>query len=346
VNRPDLVADDAEITETSVWEMKGPGAPSAADLTRRPAVLDKMGIERQLIFPTFGLYGFVLRSDPNAHRFFGFDPSEVDGRAIGGEMIDIHNRWVARITSQLGDRVRPVAVLQTESLEQVLNDIERLIATGVRAVMIPGGKPPAGMSPADRRLDPLWEAIAEANLPVLHHVVTERDFLNTTVWGDQVEELRPAGASDAEFVIDPWRTATVHYAAENFVATMILGGVFERYPGLRFGTAELTAHWIGPLAERLDTVVDQFSSRYAGYSMRPSERIAANVRVSPFSFEPIDRYLERYPIVQDVLCYSSDFPHREGGAHSKAVLHERIAHLGQEVARGFFVDNGSLLVPA
>src|SRR5262245_45342880 len=54
--RPDVQADDMEITLDTVWAVKGPGAPAALDLSRRLAVMDAMGIDRSLVFPTFGLF--------------------------------------------------------------------------------------------------------------------------------------------------------------------------------------------------------------------------------------------------------------------------------------------------
>jgi len=44
LNREDILDDTSAITLESVWNVKGPGAPSALDLKRRPAVLDTMGI--------------------------------------------------------------------------------------------------------------------------------------------------------------------------------------------------------------------------------------------------------------------------------------------------------------
>jgi hypothetical protein len=49
----------APVAHRSVWTSKGFTAPSAADLVRRPGVMDLMGISRQLNFPGFGLNAFV-----------------------------------------------------------------------------------------------------------------------------------------------------------------------------------------------------------------------------------------------------------------------------------------------
>jgi predicted TIM-barrel fold metal-dependent hydrolase len=239
-----------------------------------------------------------------------------------------------------------VAVVLGDRVADLVDGAERVLALGGRAVMIPAGLPPAGMSPADRRLDPFWHLLATANVPVLHHVSVERGFLKTTVWAANVAEFVPSNTSSPEFHIEPWRAATLPFASESFLAAMILGGVFERHPSLRFGLAELTAGWVGPFGERLDDVVRQFPSRYSGYSMLPSERLSSNVRVVPFPFEPVDRYISAYPFTRDVLCYGSDFPHKEGGRDSKRLFADRLRPLGDEVNAKFFVSNAELLLPA
>jgi predicted TIM-barrel fold metal-dependent hydrolase len=80
--------------------------------------------------------------------------------------------------------------------------------------------------------------------------------------------------------------------------------------------------------------------------LRPSEYIARNVRVTPYHFESVDSYIERYPYLADVYCYSSDYPHREGGRESKQVFYEKLAPLGEDVVEKFFFTNGELLLPA
>src|SRR5258708_19280735 len=37
----------------------------------------------------------------------------------------------------------------------------------------------------------------------------------------------------------------------HFISMLVLGGVFERFPSLRFGAIEVGGGWLGPLAERL-----------------------------------------------------------------------------------------------
>jgi hypothetical protein len=74
--------------------------------------------------------------------------------------------------------------------------------------------------------------------------------------------------------------------------------------------------------------------------MKPSEYMNRNLRVSPFHFEDVGHYFDRYPQVSNVYSFSSDFPHREGGKWTKRTYQQSLAHHSPETARKFFHDNG------
>jgi predicted TIM-barrel fold metal-dependent hydrolase len=346
--RDDLVGDLMEITEHTVWQVKGPEAPSAIDFNRRPAVLDQMGIDRQLVFATFAIFGLHLAYNRNAPTFLQYDPADVDGPVVGREIVEAHNRWCRDVTKALpGNRVRPVAVILADSLHQMMRDSERALADGVLGLHIPCGIPPAETSPADRALDPFWRLASDANVPVLVHLGTEFGLLASDRWNANAPEFLPSAGSSVEFTLEPYRGSTLSFTTENFLTPMILGGVFERHPDLRFGVIECGAQWVGPLAERLDLWADQFSARLSStLSMKPSEYLARNVRVTPFVFEDVDKYIERNPDLVDAFCYSSDFPHREGGRDSKRRFYSRLSRLGDDVLNKFFLSNGEWIVPA
>lgn len=342
-----VLADDTPINYDTVWNLKGASAPSAVDLNRRPEVMDVMGIDSQLCYPTFGLAALLMAMDPNAHKRFRVDPSEVDCREVGLEAIDAHNSWASRMTKSTGSRVRPVGIVMTESVDAMIRRTEQMITDGIRAIMLPANVPPAGTSPADPVLDPFWKLCAEANLPVTIHLGTERGFLSTDAWSNGVGVFQPSFNSTIEFVIEPLVCVTLHYAPENFVSAMVMGGVFERHPTLRLGVVELSASWVGPLAERMDMWANEmFAKRFASVlSMKPSAYLARNVRVTPFFFEPIEMYFQRYPHLSDVFAYSTDYPHFEGGADSKVLYARKLAGFSSELRDKFFYQNGKLILP-
>lgn len=344
--RDDLVADDAEITSESVWTAKGPAAPGAFDIDRRPAVLDAMGIESQLMFPTFGLIGLRFLSDPAAGKTFGV-PETMDAADLGRRMVTAYNSWCGAISPQTRERVRPVAVLPTNTgLDQMLSTAQGIIDGDIPAVWISGSTPPADTSPGDQLLDPLWDLFAKSNTAVTLHLGTEHGLLASSKWSNGVPQFVPSTGSTVEFPIEPYRATTLQLTAINFLSALILGGVFERHPQLRLGVIECAAHWVGPLAEAMDIWFDEFHKRLSPVlSMRPSEYLARNVRVTPYVFEPIDRYLARYPELVDVYCYSSDYPHMEGGKHSAKVFADRLQNADEEMREKFFWRNAQWIMP-
>ncbi|ATE63191.1 amidohydrolase family protein [Rhizorhabdus dicambivorans] len=343
--RDDIKADDAPIDYDSVWNRKGADTPSAIDLRRRPAVMDMMGVKRQFVFPTFALIGLNLYHNPAAAQVFGFDPAKVDAREAGQAAIDGYNDWAIDLVKSVdGSRMRPVAVVRGDSVDDLLAQAKRAIAGGLRGLWIPT-VPPAGLSPAHAALDPFWDLAQASDVPVLLHLGTEFAFASPA-WYSDVPLFSYGAKSSLEFPVEPFRASTLHFAVEAFLGAMILGGVFERFPRLRFGVIECGSHWVAPFADALDMWCTQFDRRLTDVlKLKPSEYLARSVRVTPYHFEPVDEQIERNPHLAPVYAYGSDFPHLEGGQDSKRVMEERIARLGRDAIERFFVTNGALLLP-
>lgn len=344
--RPDILCDGEEINYETTHILKGCGAPGAIDLGRRTEVMDAQGVEKALVFPGFGLVGFVMANTPEfAQTVIGL-PYDVDeARDLGHAIIRASNEWaIGAVRDADRHRLRTVGLITTESVGGMIEQAQSLIGRGVRALWIPSGTPPAGTSPADPALDPFWKLLADADVPALLHIGTDSVFSDPR-WSSNVEAFIPFGSS-AEFILSPYAGATMHSAAEYFITTMVLGGVFERFPGLRFGAIELGAQWLGPLARRLDIWAGVFpKALQTVLTLKPSEYVARNIRVAPFYFEPIDEFFEQYPEIESSFCFSTDYPHVEGGRDAKRLFAERIARLGPAVMEKFFVSNGEWLLP-
>lgn len=345
--RPDVEGDVVDITPSVVWDMKGAAAPGAIDMSRRLELMDVMGVDRALMFPSFGLIGIRMAGSPEiASAAVGLPISPEEARRTGLQVMNAFNDWAVRVTSRVGgERLRPVAVMLTESVDQMTTELRSLIERGIRAIWIPAANPPANTSPADPALDPFWKMAADADVAVTLHIGTDFSFAASPHWAANVEAFATPKAS-LEFPVSPYSGATVNFATENYLAAMILGGVFERVPNLRFGSIEIGAGWLGPLGDRLDVWASELGRALTGViSMKPSEYLARNVRVTPLKFEPIDQYFERYPNLQDCFCFSTDYPHIEGGRDIKAKNLSSLQRLGSDIAEKYFVRNGEWLCP-
>jgi predicted TIM-barrel fold metal-dependent hydrolase len=352
--RPDQAADDAAMTADNVWSMRHTGAPGAFDMHRRLEAMDLMGVRRQLIFPSFGLWGQILSCGPEAggsmaHAMRGMlgGLSAEDSRELGFAGIDEHNAWAIRSAAIDPDRLRCVGMIkQPDNAEDMIGQARELTDRGLRGVLINSGLPPAGLSPAAPELDPFWALMAERNVPVFAHVGSDLGFLASAEWSN-APAFAPQKLS-LELGFEPYSFATMHSSVEHFLTVIIMGGVFERHPRLRFGAIELGAHWLGPLAESLDMWAEKiFARRLQGaLSLQPSEYLARNVRVTPHNIiEPLATFFTRYPQVANCYCYSTDYPHLEGGMHIKDKVHAALAPLGDAVLEKYFVTNGEWLLP-
>ena len=347
---PDLKGDLADITLDSVWNIRGTDAPGAFDFNRRLKVMDVMGVDRALVFPSYAILpAMFLSGDARIHRdILGLKMSEEDIRRVGRDGMDEYNDWAISTTQLSPDRLRCVAyVVDDGTVQSLLDKTSALVKRGARAINIPPGVPPGGVSPADPALDPFWAMLEDANVPCLLHVGNEFGFVSSSAWG-RAPAFAPGKVSSTEIGLEPYSMSTLHLPASHFLTIMVLGGVFERFPHLRFGVIETGSMWLGPLAEHLDMWArDVYRQRLSSFlTMLPSEYLARNVRVTPFNrFEPIESHFERYPQLQDCYCYSTDYPHVEGGKDIKRVFYERLAPLGTAVMEKFFVKNGAWLLP-
>jgi len=341
-----IAADDAEINAKNVWTLKRSLAPGSFDFERRLKVLDFTGVHRQIMFPgNMGLLAAAFWATCDDPKIFKSITGDRKGYAR--KVMEAYNEWCINVYSKT-DRLRPVVIMLGDTPEALIADANRLIGKGVRAFWMPSSKLPGGVSPASPALDPFWARIQESNSTVLTHVGAEEGFLASLEW-------RKAPAFDGwkagdEFSLDPWTLTSMHLPSQNFLTCMVLGGVFERFPDLRYGAAEVGAHWIGPLAENMDLwhANSRKFSQIGGSSplrMKPSEYVRRNVRVAGFDIEDVGRYIDRYGL-EEVYCYASDFPHQEGGKTPMEDFTRSLSHLGPDVLRKFFVENGKLLLPA
>jgi len=60
--------------------------------------------------------------------------------------------------------------------------------------------------------------------------------------------------------------------------------------------------------------------------------------------EPIDKYVERFPALEDCYCYSSDFPHVEGMPYSMEIFYKKVAPMGDAFIEKFFCTNSQLVL--
>jgi len=345
INHPNLrdYQGDTVPVGPDLLKLKGSRAPGATDLKRRLEVMNAMGVSQQLMFPTAVLWPVMMLVDDAMFPHV----AQHNRRQTIKSWIHRYNEWGIE-AARSSPRIRPVLPLIGDTPEELIANARHLIDNGIRALWLLSGMLPGGRSPAHTDLDPLWAMMAERQCVATLHLAAEGKFFETREW-------RNAPAFDgyralAEIETDPWTTSTWHLPSQNFLTVMVMGGVFVRHPDLRFGVIEVGAWWLGPLMELLDLNYRQFAKiapdAATGFRLphEPSYYIKKNVKVTPFHFEDLKTYLERYDCA-DILCFSTDYPHVEGGKNSFRDTYEKVKGLGPEVVEKFYVKNAEFLFP-
>jgi predicted TIM-barrel fold metal-dependent hydrolase len=147
---------------------------------------------------------------------------------------------------------------------------------------------------------PIYEAAAEMGLGILFH----------PCGGDVVHEA--AGGYNgltAEYITQAGQRAM------HIISSLIVHGVFEKHPGLKVVLTEYGWTWLPNLLWRLDGQYKLLSQESPWVKRLPSEYVREHVRLGTQPMEEsivpggIRTLVESVEGIEDVLCFSSDFPH-------------------------------------
>jgi predicted TIM-barrel fold metal-dependent hydrolase len=289
------------------------GDPSA-----RLAFLDRAGLDEAVCFPNFGLlWERQLSSSLTAQK----------------ANMGAWNRWCATVVDQGQGRLHPVAHLTLRDPEWIEAQLATLAAAGVKLAMI-APAPVDGRSLADPAHDRIWSAFEDHDITAVFHVADQNRVFDDCWFEDGSDGSSLAQTVDSVFIWVPAALA---------LTDLILHGVFDRHPRLRVGVVELSAVWL-PMWQMMLDGGSAFIERLNGQpvsslKLKPSEYLAAHVRISSFSYELPTRIMRHGG---DILMCCSDFPHSEGTAQP-VQDYERTGCVPADQP-GLFADNVSFLL--
>ena len=133
---------------------------------------------------------------------------------------------------------------------------------------------------------------------------------------------------------------TIPLSVWQTMAAMIFDGVLDRFPQLKFGAIELGASWLPSWLKFLDSGFNAFrkgEERLQKLSAPPSEIAARQFRVTPYPHEPTNWIMANSG--EDMLLFSSDFPHVEGGRNPLKRFNDALEGVSEAGRQRFFRDN-------
>lgn len=296
-------------------EFEGKSQRAVADAGARVKWLDEQGIDLQNVICLEGFsYTIVLeRKDP----------------LLLQETIGACNDWLADRCEAGAGRLLPIAALEYSDLDWAIGELTRMRARGSRIFLIPG-YPVNGVPPCNPGWDRLWSAATDLGMAPMLHVGFERSAFDPG-WanlGTDTNALRYFASSFG------------NVGAQLLISSFIFNGVFDRHPNLTVLLAELGVGWLPWVYREVDGRIDPTSQLFLGdyaWKLKPSEYIERNVRGTPLSWakdQPLPQVIRELP--DDVIVFSSDFPHFEGYSDPMGTYETQLAEFPPERLERFY----------
>ncbi|MCH1490895.1 MAG: amidohydrolase [Ilumatobacteraceae bacterium] len=316
---PDYVAAE----EAEIMLRKNYAATGSFIAEDRPRALDILGFASQLVFNTF-YNSRLCEWEHSGDIDFAIGTAQAHNRGIS-EFCSVDRRLLSTLYVPLADLDRAPALA------------EEAIEMGAGALLIASACPP-GHSPSHIGLDPVWSMAADAGVPVVFHVGGTGELLDRNYFNNGLPMPPDFHGGEENFRSVDYMAIPVQPAQT--LATMIFDGVFERFPDLRVGVVEQGAIWVPSWMRQMESAIDAFGrheERLQKLSLRPSEYVRRQMKFTPYPTEDVGWIVEQAG--SEVVLFSSDYPHVEGGRRPIERFERSLENCSDEVRQRFYHDN-------
>lgn len=330
------------------------------------------GVDASVMFPNLSL--FVLFTDDH-------ELSMAHAR--------VWNDYLVERYLPYRDRLRPTAAIPITDVPAAVVEIERIARLGLGAILLPEIPPQPYYS---REYDPIWAAAQAHDLPVFIHVATGGVKVKQEISGtaQTVRGLMTSmNMGKGNLTDDMVAGRTMGFAAgagvagpQGIIASLVGGGVCERFPDLHFNLIEYTAGWLvsfmGYMDKAWKTGTGQDPDWWLGfwddnrpateqpsmgrlfaindkwpYPLKPTEYVRRQIHVQ-FADDPT-AVKARHITGLSTVMWGNDYPHAEGTFRSSAECiaenfegvndEDRAAILGGTLADVVHFDKSRKLAP-
>ena len=181
-------------------------------------------------------------------------------------------------------------------------------------------------------------ALVDAGVPIVFHVGGTGELLDRNYFNNGLPVPPDFHGGEENFRSVDYMAIPVQPAQT--LATMIFDGVFERFPDLRVGVVEQGAIWVPSWMRQMESAIDAFGrheERLQKLSLRPSEYVRRQMKFTPYPTEDVGWIVEQAG--SEVVLFSSDYPHVEGGRRPIERFERSLENCSDEVRQRFYHDN-------
>jgi uncharacterized protein len=265
----------------------GGGLPGSDPQFVRADLLDRHRVDHALLVD--------LAASTAVQEAKDYEVSAVVASAFNDYNIE---HWIS-----VDKRFRLALVVSPWDVEQAVAEVNRLGPhPGVAGIHLPLIQVRWG----NRRWHPLWEAAIRAGLPIVAHVSSGE----TTAYDGMARFPVSTPEIWAENYVE------IPLLGQSTVSSLVMHGVFERYPDLRVLMAEWGFTWVPSLIWRMNLAWRAYRSSAPWLKRWPIEIMHEHLRFTTQPVEDPANNAELIRIVEDhladVLVFASDYPHFDG----------------------------------
>ena len=272
-----------------------------------------------------------LMQDKGWMALGGFDPAErgrvLDLLGFNGQMV-----FATFATAMFN---LPRSIGRYEDKTELARDLDLLYA-GCRAIMVPSTA--AGeRAPTHPDLDGFWALLEKADTPFVLHVGGGGRLLDRAFHNNDMPVTDHLGGGEN---IRSKDYLAIYHSPALFLGTLILDGLFDRFPDLRGGCIEQGAGWVISWMHHLDYAQRAFrrtEEPLRRLAAKPSEYVHRHLKFTPFPGEPVGWMVEQAG--GDLFMFSTDYPHPEGGRDPLAKFEEELQGVSTEDRDRFYHGN-------
>jgi predicted TIM-barrel fold metal-dependent hydrolase len=251
-------------------------------------------------------------------------PAVVEDPGLAEAFSRVYNNWLANYCGSYPDRLKGVAMIPVQDSEKGVRELRRAVEElGLVGALFP---PHHGTKMLDHPdYFPIYEEAERLNVPICIHT-------NTCI--------NPARKLLTNFIP---RHAFGGLSTMMALGSVIIGGLPDKYPNLRFAFLEAGGGWIPYLMERMQARYELLPHLGSHLAQTPTDYIRGEQFF--YSVEPDELTVPMVAelIGEDRLVMGSDYAHWDGTAPDSVRMVRERADLAADLKRKILSDNPAKL---
>ena len=247
----------------------------------------------------------------------------VEDAGLAAAISTAYNGWISEYCSPYPDKLKGIAVVPVQDPREAAKEVERAAKQGLVGVLFPPIH--AEKMPDHKDFFPIYEAAQAADLPICIH--------NSSA-------MSPARHLFDNFVLrHAYSTVPLMMA----MSTIVVGGVLDAFPRIRFAFLEAGAGWVPYILERMQARYELLPHWVGHLKNSPDDYLRGDQLY--FSIEPEEVTVPTVSqiIGEERLVLGSDYSHWDGSAPEAINMVLERSDMSDALKRKILSDNPARL---